>query len=87
MGPVAHHRNGCSTSKERIQTHFEYNKLAAERKPSASGTGLKLSTGWVYHFTILEKLSAFRLAPPTSAPSISASESREWAFSGFTLPP
>ena len=87
MGPVAHHRNGCSTSKERIQTHFEYNKLAAERKPSASGTGLKLSTGWVYHFTILQKLSAFRLAPPTRAPSISSCPISEVALSGFTLPP
>ena len=37
--------------------------------------------------TILRNESAFRLAPPTSAPSISGSLRSSEAFSGFTLPP
>ncbi len=41
----------------------------------------------LYHFTIFENESGLRLAPPTSAPSISSCESNWWAFSGLTLPP
>src|SRR5208337_1544751 len=41
----------------------------------------------VLNFTILEKLAAFRLAPPTRAPSTSAHFIRASILSGVTLPP
>jgi len=39
------------------------------------------------NLTILTKLSAFREAPPTSAPSMSGSRIRSSTLSGLTLPP
>ena len=43
--------------------------------------------GFAVAVTMATKLWAFRLAPPTRAPSISGSPASAPAFSGLTLPP
>ena len=91
--------NNALISKEHIQRQIEYNKLsaigklwrAAENKQLLWNSGrdhaVRPESAVTYHCTILANDSALRLAPPTSAPSISSWESNWWAFSGLTLPP
>ena len=55
--------------------------------PRAVGSGLNVGSAHRAAWTMSENESAFRAAPPTSAPSMSGSAKNMAAFSGLTEPP
>ena len=90
------HRSISSDSRDfgPVERKLIYGKAAFVYWPMDQGRGRALSSklrslyyGCDAYFTIIEKVSGSRLAPPTRAPSISGCAISMAAFSGLTDPP